>query len=101
MYDVLLKNLNILFKKNGKKNIQAPKSKDLLLTPPSLPQMNMLMRLQEAASYSSPQSNDSDSTSMDSAPDFTGSSSQGGANSRPAMSSSTAATTNSSVESTI
>jgi len=29
-------------------------------------QMNMLMRLQEAASYSSPQSNDSDSTSLDS-----------------------------------
>lgn len=29
-------------------------------------QLNMLMRLQEAASYSSPHSNDSDSTSMDS-----------------------------------
>lgn len=29
-------------------------------------QVNMLMRLQEAASYSSPQSNDSDSTSLDS-----------------------------------
>lgn len=29
-------------------------------------QMNMLMRLQEAANYSGPQSNDSDSTSLDS-----------------------------------
>ncbi|XP_048240094.1 neuron navigator 2-like isoform X17 [Haliotis rufescens] len=33
---------------------------------PGDPLVNMLMRLQEAASYSSPQSNDSDSTSLDS-----------------------------------
>ncbi|KAK2148133.1 hypothetical protein LSH36_513g01022 [Paralvinella palmiformis] len=62
------------------------------------PLMNMLMRLQEAASYSSPQSNDSDSTSLDSHSSAQDYSTQVSYTSTTTPSN---VTTNSSIESTI